>query len=121
MGDMAAPPKCVVVLMSLFQWDDNVCTGKKFHAHFACRQKNEQTVHSLSLTLCTGVSSAIAEPGSVKHEIGGGIHGKVSGHDIAMGNREWISKHAQLPQSNPSVQPEASSPSTHSQTEVCRL
>ena len=107
------------MLMSLFHWDDNACTGKCF-MHIVLVVKNEQMVHSLSLTLCAGVLSAIAEPGSVKHEIGGGIHGKVSGHDIALGNREWISKHAQLPQSDSSVQPEASSPSTHSQTEVCR-
>ncbi len=54
----------------------------------------------------------------MQHEIGGGIHGTVNGHSIALGSLEWISKHAGLPKSDRSVQPEAKASPTHSQTEV---
>ena len=67
---------------------------------------------------CAGVVAATADPGSVQHEIGGGIHGTVNGHSIALGSLEWISKHAELPKSDRSVQPEARASPTHSQTEV---
>lgn len=68
--------------------------------------------------LSAGVSAAVAEPGSVQHELGGGIQGRVNGHSIALGNLEWISKHAELPGSSRAVQPEAGASPTHSQTEV---
>lgn len=60
----------------------------------------------------------MAEPGSVQHEIGGGISGQVNGHRVALGNLEWIQKHAQLPWNNPHVQSKADSAPSHSQTEV---
>lgn len=62
-----------------------------------------------------------AEPGSVQHDVGGGIHGRVNGHRVALGNLEWISKHAELPKSSPAMRPEAGAPPTHSQTEVSHL
>ena len=78
--------------------------------------------HKFSISMitlsCAGVVAATAEPGSVQHEIGGGIRGTVNGHSIALGSLEWISKHAELPKSNRSVQPEAKASPTHSQTEV---
>ena len=65
-----------------------------------------------------GVALAIAEPGSVQHEIGGGVSGRVSGHSIALGSLAWVLKHAQQGVSEVPEQAEAASSSTHSQTEV---
>ena len=68
--------------------------------------------------LSAGVSAAIAEPGTVQHELGGGIQGRVNGHHIALGSLEWISKHAELHGSSRPVRLETGASPTHSQTEV---
>ncbi|CAL5219715.1 g1607 [Coccomyxa viridis] len=65
-----------------------------------------------------GVLAAIAEPGTVQHELGGGIQGRVNGHHIALGSLEWISKHAELHGSSRPVRLETGASPTHSQTEV---